>query len=119
MGSLVWLGVNRSAVYRVHWLKAKARRDRWSEESTLLSDEMDWVLRYFQTQAACWHDRATSASGGDNDKLDLIDRASVGIVGQGPALSRGHRCYALRQENMWCKFSEAARLKFTQAKQEI
>jgi hypothetical protein len=120
MGSPVLLDVNQDAVYRVHWLKAKARRDRWSEESTLLSFEMDWVLNYFQTQAARWHGRATAAGGGgDNDELDLGDRTSVGVVGRGRHLSSGHRCYALRQENMWLKFSEAARLKFTKAKQQM
>src|SRR6202011_939983 len=41
-------------VYRVHWLKAKARRDRWAEEKTILLNEMEWVLAFFRTQAKRW-----------------------------------------------------------------
>ncbi|KIM71052.1 hypothetical protein PILCRDRAFT_33210, partial [Piloderma croceum F 1598] len=38
--------------YRVHWLKAKAWRDRWAEEVTLLVNEMDWTLGFFEHRAS-------------------------------------------------------------------
>ncbi|KAG1804027.1 hypothetical protein EV424DRAFT_1474522 [Suillus variegatus] len=33
--------------YRVHWLRAKALRDRWREEMILVKLEMDWTCKFF------------------------------------------------------------------------
>ncbi|KAG1740134.1 uncharacterized protein EDB91DRAFT_1248459 [Suillus paluster] len=33
--------------YRVHWLWAKALRDRWIEELTVVELEMDWTCNFF------------------------------------------------------------------------
>ncbi|KDQ64018.1 hypothetical protein JAAARDRAFT_116649, partial [Jaapia argillacea MUCL 33604] len=32
---------------KVHWLRAKAMRDRWQEELTIVIHEMEWVPNYF------------------------------------------------------------------------
>ncbi|KAI6143498.1 hypothetical protein EDD17DRAFT_1497422 [Pisolithus thermaeus] len=34
-------------VYRIHWLRAKAGKDRWEEEESLLTSEFQWVINYF------------------------------------------------------------------------
>jgi hypothetical protein len=49
-------------VYRVHWLKAKARFNRWDEEYQLIPNEMVWTVKYFGHQALKWEERALSAS---------------------------------------------------------
>ena len=41
-------------MYRVSWLRAKARRDRWEEECDLLEAEMGWTLNYFKFQQDRW-----------------------------------------------------------------
>ncbi|KAF8219994.1 hypothetical protein L208DRAFT_1044301, partial [Tricholoma matsutake] len=33
--------------YRVHWLQANAKHDRWSEELSITSHEMAWIPHYF------------------------------------------------------------------------
>jgi len=57
---------------------------------------MDWVLNYFQTQAARWHGRATAAGGGgDDDELDLGDRTLSALLAEDDTFQVVHRCYAL------------------------
>lgn len=82
-------------VYRVHWLKAKARADRWDEEFKLVWSEMDWTLRYFQHQGRIWVERTQQAV-------------------QGGKL--GHAAYAARQGSMWAKFYQQGSRVFEEAK---
>lgn len=49
-------------VYRVNWLRAKARRDRWIEEKDLLQSELTWAKRYFEKQVVVWQTRARVSS---------------------------------------------------------
>ena len=53
-------------VYRVNWLRAKSRRDRWSEEIELLASEMQWVRNYHGYQETLWRNRASKAVGDDS-----------------------------------------------------
>ncbi|KAG1851428.1 hypothetical protein DFJ58DRAFT_638866, partial [Suillus subalutaceus] len=41
-------------VYRVHWLRAKAMRDRWAEEMLLVKHKMDWTCDFFLHKAENW-----------------------------------------------------------------
>ncbi|KAI6140502.1 hypothetical protein BKA82DRAFT_4450509 [Pisolithus tinctorius] len=41
--SITWM----PEFYRTHWLRAKAVRDRWSEEEQLLMAEFQWTINYF------------------------------------------------------------------------
>ncbi|KIN94246.1 hypothetical protein M404DRAFT_35256 [Pisolithus tinctorius Marx 270] len=43
MESITWM----SEFYRTHWLRAKAVRDRWSEEEELLTAEFQWTINFF------------------------------------------------------------------------
>lgn len=77
-------------VYRVHWLRAKAKRDRAHEQITLLPLEMQWTIAYFKRQADVW----------------------TAHIDTGPAVTLGHISYAWRQTTMWKSFAEHAELKF-------
>ena len=48
------------SVYRVNWLRAKSRRDRWAEEVELLKSELQWIKRYHQYQVETWEKRLLS-----------------------------------------------------------
>ncbi|KAJ6518235.1 hypothetical protein C8R47DRAFT_1031630 [Mycena vitilis] len=43
---------------RVEWARARARKDRWTEEVMLLREEMRRVLRYLEWQERWWRERA-------------------------------------------------------------
>ncbi|KAG1827507.1 uncharacterized protein BJ212DRAFT_1257730, partial [Suillus subaureus] len=40
--------------YRVNWLKAKARWQRWEEELSLVQHEMGWTVGWFRYKKAEW-----------------------------------------------------------------
>ncbi|KAF9232933.1 hypothetical protein BU15DRAFT_67025 [Melanogaster broomeanus] len=46
------------AVYKINWLKAKARYCRWKDELELVRHEMYWVVKWFQGQELEWKRRA-------------------------------------------------------------
>jgi len=69
-----------TAVWRVHWLRARAYAARWEEEHIFLSAEMRWVRNYFSKLSAQWEDRSTSPFS--------LDKPS-------------HAAYALGQAAMW------------------
>ncbi|THH14548.1 hypothetical protein EW146_g5797 [Bondarzewia mesenterica] len=62
--SLAWfwnMDVQRDAEQRgwmeeceVHWLQAKALRNQWEEQVTLLAEEMWWSVKAFKTKANFW-----------------------------------------------------------------
>ncbi|EAU93542.2 hypothetical protein CC1G_02772 [Coprinopsis cinerea okayama7 len=65
-------------LYRVNWLRAKSRANRWEEEYKLLRAEMDWVTNFFtykEEECRGWADAQRE--------------------------SPGHVAYARRQEEMW------------------
>ena len=70
-------------VYRVNWLRAKARVDRWQEELILVKHEMQWTLLWFQYQANLWRERS--------ERVESI-------------LPTGHKSYAKKQEKLWNAF---------------
>ncbi|KAG2003780.1 hypothetical protein CC2G_004358 [Coprinopsis cinerea AmutBmut pab1-1] len=83
-------------LYRVNWLRARSRLDRWREEYTLLSNEMEWILNFFkakQKECRSWAEA-------------LPD-------------SPGHVAYAKRQENMWRLMYVQAEKLFTKTRGSI
>jgi hypothetical protein len=95
----------------VHWLKAKARRDRWAEELVLLSSEMDWAVAFLQNQAKLWNHRARALP---NDQRTSDDaRQSIAPEWLPNEGFRGHISYAFRQEQMWLQFAAMAIEKFS------
>jgi hypothetical protein len=67
-------------VYRVNWLRAKARFDRWQEELILVKHEMQWTILWFQYQANLWRERS--------ERVDSI-------------FPIGHISYAKKQQKLW------------------
>jgi len=70
-------------VKRVHWLRARAQKNRWQEECILVRYEMEWVVRYFVHKSQFWQ----SAQSGDSP---------------GPA------AYATRKAAMWRQLARFA-----------
>jgi hypothetical protein len=71
-----------SPALRIEWCKARARAMRWSEDVTLLLEEMRRVTEFFEWQAAWWRAQAARHKG-----LPLAELS-------------GMRAYALRQANL-------------------
>ena len=78
-------------VYRVNWLRAKARVDRWLEEETLVKHKMQWTVQWFQYQANLWNERSNREDGN---------------------LPLGHKSYSTKQEKLWNAFVLKASQKF-------
>ncbi|KIK76542.1 hypothetical protein PAXRUDRAFT_169612 [Paxillus rubicundulus Ve08.2h10] len=76
------------SVYRVSWLKSKARFKRWEEELELVQNEMFWTTLWFKHQEREWERRWLQA------------------------LEGGHRAYAVKQRHVWESFREKAEESF-------
>ncbi|KAI6041972.1 hypothetical protein EDC04DRAFT_2601277 [Pisolithus marmoratus] len=75
-------------VYRINWLKARARRDRWKEEVSLVRHEMLWTGLWLEYHKKMWEKRA----------LQLTEPGKEG--------------YAKKQMGLWSDFASKARLMF-------
>ena len=80
------------AVYRVHWLRAKAQKMRWIEELQCLQVEMESAVRFFRHQEQLWQ---------ENENL------------MEPQSHPGHAAWAARQGAMWHSMAVQAESKFT------
>ncbi|KAG2110454.1 hypothetical protein BD769DRAFT_1365156, partial [Suillus cothurnatus] len=67
-------------VYRVNWLKAKARWSRWQEELSLVRHEMGWTISWFKHHKKEWDRRGNQA------------------------IRPGDQAYAYQQVLMWGRF---------------
>lgn len=79
------------SVYRVNWLRAKARVDRWLEEEMLVKHEMGWTILWFKNQANTWGERSKRE---DHN------------------LPPGHKFYAAKQQKLWNAFEKKASERF-------
>ncbi len=82
-------------VYRVSWLRAKARLTRWSEELQLVAYEMQWTVNWFRRMEEDWELRCK--------------RLEDGIV------VSGLDCYCYKQIAMWRTLADQAHDKFSVA----
>jgi hypothetical protein len=78
-------------VYRVNWLRAKARFTRWEEEVKIVKNEMENTLAWFMHQQDKWYKRGEAANGNE-----LV----------------GLKCYARKQVLLWEVMGEEARETF-------
>ncbi|KAI6127047.1 hypothetical protein F5141DRAFT_1200686 [Pisolithus sp. B1] len=74
--------------YRINWLKARARRDRWKEEVSLVRHEMLWTCLWFEYHKDIWGKRALQST------------------------EPGKEAYAKKQMGLWNDFAKKARLMF-------
>ncbi|EAU92244.2 hypothetical protein CC1G_10130 [Coprinopsis cinerea okayama7 len=79
-------------LYRVNWLRALCRMDRWKEEVTLLKEEMGWICNFFK-----WKEESA--------------RGWAGLKPNFP----GHRAYAHQQADMWKRLGAEGRESFRKA----
>lgn len=105
---LIWV-----KVYRVHWLKAKARRDRWKEEYTLLQNEMDWTVLFFRTMQRIWLSRANAGT------VDAASSLAAGPLPAGNEMNQGLISYAHKQASMWSKLADHASVQFSASKMRL
>lgn len=84
-------------VYRVHWLRARARSQRWAEEVTLTTNEMEWIPRFFISKSREWKK----------------------YIGDNTGLGDGHIAYAERQSAMWQDMGEQARMQFLKVRPAV
>lgn len=82
------------SVQRVHWLRARAQMNRWSEELTMVNYEMQWTTRYFLHRSATWQERTLS-----------------------PHPHRGPKAYAARQAEQWKQLAREAERVFSAVNQ--
>ncbi|KAI6102254.1 hypothetical protein F5141DRAFT_1008509 [Pisolithus sp. B1] len=75
-------------LYRINWLNAMARRDRWKEEVSLVRYEMLWTCLWFEYHKNMWEKRALQSTG------------------------PGKEAYAKKQMGLWNDFLKKARLMF-------
>ncbi|KAJ3547371.1 hypothetical protein NMY22_g1672 [Coprinellus aureogranulatus] len=75
-------------LYRVNWIRARSRRDRWKEELMLLESEMEWFVRFCKSRR---------------------ERALAWALN---GVTEGHRAYAYRQADMWARHGNFAKFKF-------
>ncbi|KAI6097097.1 hypothetical protein F5141DRAFT_1205735 [Pisolithus sp. B1] len=74
--------------YRINWLKARSRRDRWKEEVSLVRHEMLWTCLWFEYHKDMWEKRALQST------------------------EPGKEAYAKKQMGLWNDFAKKARLMF-------
>ena len=81
-------------VYRVHWLAARERCQRWEEELAITTHEMEWTTRFFLAKAKQW--------------MLLRNQA----LASGKLHESGQVCYAEKQQAMWCDFAAHAQNRY-------
>ena len=84
---------NLTLVYRVSWLRAKARFSRWSEELCLVESEMQWTVNWFWWKMEQWKKRLIDLA--DEDRPTGLD------------------CYCHKQMALWHSLAEQAQTKFS------
>lgn len=84
-------------VYRVSWLRAKARLTRWSEELQLVGYEMQWTVNWFRRMQEEWELRLKRL---END-----------------AEAPGLDSYCYKQIELWKSMADKAHDRFSSALQ--
>jgi hypothetical protein len=84
---------NPPVVYRVSWLRAKARYLRWAEEFRLVEYEMQWTVNWFRWKEMQWRQRLRDIE--DEERPPGLD------------------CYCHKQMVLWSSLAEQAQTKFS------
>ncbi|KAG1901134.1 uncharacterized protein F5891DRAFT_979687 [Suillus fuscotomentosus] len=84
---------------KVHWLCTKSLRDHWAEELLLVEHEMRWTIDFFIFKSRAWLARAEADAG--NRDWD------------------GHKCYAVRQAQVYQELADAADTSFSKVNPEF
>lgn len=119
---------SHTSVYRIHWLKAKARRDRWEEEEKLIPEEMGWTVNFFRGQAAWWSMLSgivfefpscqhyfTNSIFQSARRNELVEKLPEDMDIETGSVD-GKVCYAKHIASCWNEMAERAEEKFAKAK---
>jgi hypothetical protein len=79
-------------VYRINWLRARAKKTRWAEEAALIPKEMGWTVNFFNNKVCQWEELQTGS------------------------LTNGQRAYASKQCAMWRQLGERATVLFNECR---
>jgi hypothetical protein len=82
---------NLEIVTRVHWIRARGQKHRWTEEFILTGYEMEWTVRFFLHEASKWRIRGNEAT-----HRNLLGAAA----------------YACKKVAMWQEMSRRAEVQF-------
>lgn len=82
------ISANSWIVYRVSWLRARARYFRWKEEVRLVRLEMEWTVNWFRSRETSWRERLQDL---ENDERE-----------------EGLTCYCYKQMGLWRRFGDNA-----------
>ena len=81
-------------VYRINWLRARAKKTRWAEEAVLIPMEMVWTVNFFMNKVSKWEEFAARSP------------------------RKGPRGYAYKQAGMWRQLGEQATILFDQSRMQ-
>jgi len=90
---LFYFLTNSCLVYRVSWLRAKARFSRWSEELRIVGYEMQWTINWFRWKEEQWRLRLNNME--DEERPPGLD------------------CYCYKQMALWNSLADQAETQFT------
>jgi hypothetical protein len=79
-------------VYRINWLRARAKKTRWAEEAALIRKEMGWTVNFFKNKVRQWEELQTSSP------------------------TNGQQAYASKQCAMWRQLGESATALFNECR---
>ena len=81
---------NALIVYWINWLRARAKKTRWSEEAILIPMEMRWTVNFFMNKVRAWEQLETGST------------------------TQGVRAYASKQCALWRQLAECAIVLFNE-----
>ena len=79
-------------VYRVNWLRAKARFQRWDEELVTVEHEMRWTVKFYKVKKEQWETWAA-------EREMEIEESDF---------NQGLQSYAYKQAHTWKKLEARA-----------
>lgn len=83
----------KALVRRVHWLRARAQLNRWQEQVTLTTYEMEWTVRYFLNMKEKWLMKANAGTVTSPGPSSVIDTS--------PQMTLGSMAYWNRKKAVW------------------
>jgi hypothetical protein len=88
------ISIHCDTVYRVNWLRAKARYAQWVDEEAILQREMIWTIESFKTMEKKWTKR--------KEDVDVDHPNACGLIS-----------YAAKQAALWHRFAVDADRSFS------
>jgi len=91
----------------------------------LVSDEMDWTVRFYKFMGALWQDRAMNSQRqqtelpSDNEESGVGGSSGNSIPPTDDIYLRGRECYAWQARQIWLDFAMGAQEMFQKQKDSL